>query len=184
MSIDFNRIAVITWLAENTNGLGRTALMKYCYFLQVVCGVPLGYRFSLYSYGPFDSDVLADLDTAESMDGVKSSVEYFTGGYGYRIEPGGNAGGVKLLAADFLRAHQKPLQWVVDQFAGWNASDLEVATTLVYSDREAARRGERLSLHELSQRVRELKPKYGLSQIEGYAEKLAQRRLLISLAHA
>jgi len=31
MSTDVNRLAVITWLAENTNGLGRTALMKYCY---------------------------------------------------------------------------------------------------------------------------------------------------------
>jgi hypothetical protein len=181
MSLDVNRLAVITWIAENTSGLGRTALMKYCYFLQIVCGVPLGYRFSLYSYGPFDSDVLSDLDIVESMAGVKSTVEYFSGGYGYRIECGENAAGVKRLGEGFLQTYEQQLQWVVDQFSGWSASDLEVATTLVYSDREAARRRERLTLSELAHGVRELKPRYGISQIESYAEKLVQRRLLTSL---
>jgi hypothetical protein len=82
MNIESNRIAVITRLAERSPGLGRTALMKYCYFVQTLRRVPLGYSFSLYSYGPFDSDVLADLDVTESMGGVKTEVVYHTGGYG------------------------------------------------------------------------------------------------------
>src|SRR5437879_13176120 len=110
MSTDVNRLAVITWLAENAGSLGRTALMKYCYFLQIVCGVPLGYRFSLYSYGPFDSDVLSDLDVVEPMAGVKSSVEYFSGGYGYCIESGEHASCYKRLGDAFVRAYQQQLQ--------------------------------------------------------------------------
>ncbi len=101
MSINANRLAVITWLAENAAGLGRTALMKYCYFLQVLRGVPLGYRFSLYSYGPFDSDVLSDLDSTESIGGVTSFVEYFPSGYGYRIVPGERSKAVKCLGEHF-----------------------------------------------------------------------------------
>ena len=71
------RLAVIAKLATLAPAgyLGRTALMKFCYLLQTVRQVPLGYRFTLYSYGPFDSDVLSDLGTA---------VQYL-GGYGYRI---------------------------------------------------------------------------------------------------
>jgi uncharacterized protein len=177
MTTDVNRLATITWLAENAKGLGRTALMKYCYFLQAVCGVPLGYHFSLYSYGPFDSDVLSDLDSAESMGGVKSSVVYFPGGYGYRIEGGDRADRVKLLGGGFIDANRQQLQWVTEHFGGWDASDLEVASTLVYSDREAWRRGERLTTLELSKRVRDLKPRYTVPQIEGQAERLAQLRL-------
>jgi hypothetical protein len=35
--------------------------MKCLYFLQTVRRVPLRYHFGLYTYGPFDSDVLIDL---------------------------------------------------------------------------------------------------------------------------
>ena len=57
------RLALITVLAARSKGgyMGRTALMKYMYLLQTVRGLPLNYRFTLYSYGPFDADVLVDL---------------------------------------------------------------------------------------------------------------------------
>ena len=34
---------------------GKTAFMKMAYLLQELYGVPLGYRFSLYTYGPYSS---------------------------------------------------------------------------------------------------------------------------------
>jgi hypothetical protein len=49
MNTESNRIALITRLVEKVPGLGRTALMKYCYFLQTLRRVPLGYSFTLYS---------------------------------------------------------------------------------------------------------------------------------------
>ncbi len=97
MTIDANRIALIAQLAEITPNLGRTALMKYCYFLQTIRKVPLGYSFSLYSYGPFDSDVLSDLGSAEALGGVKTRVEYHPGGYGYRIEKGERTDAAKVV---------------------------------------------------------------------------------------
>src|SRR5579863_9410428 len=87
------RLALIPALAsQSSNGyIGRTALMKYMYFLQVLRKVPLGYRFTLYSYGPFDSDVLADVETAESLGVLESSVVGYSGGYGYQIREGRGA---------------------------------------------------------------------------------------------
>ena len=69
-----DRLATIAYLCTRApgEGIGRTAVMKLCYFLQTLKGVPLGYRFTLYSYGPFDSDVLSDLGTAESRKAVSS----------------------------------------------------------------------------------------------------------------
>src|SRR5262249_13381988 len=128
------------------------------YFLQTVWRVPLGYHFSLYSYGPFDSDVLSDLDIAESMGGVKSSVVYFPAAYGYRIEPGEYAGKVKRLGEGFIQSHERELRSVVDEFQEIDAGGLELLSTLVYSDREAVRLGERLTIAELWGRVRDLKP--------------------------
>jgi uncharacterized protein YwgA len=181
MSLDTDRIAVITWLAENTDGMGRTALMKYCYFLQVVLGVPLGYNFTLYSYGPFDKEVLSDLDTTEALGGVESTVEYYSGGYGYKIEPSARAERVKKLGEDFIRDNEEQLKWVIREFGDWDSSGLEVASTLIYSDREALRKKEKLDIPRLSTRVRELKPRYGQSQIEKYAERLMEKRLLKSI---
>ncbi len=181
MMIDIDRLAVITFLAETFENLGRTALMKYCYFLQVVRGVPLGYRFSLYSYGPFDSEVLADLDTAESMDGVKSSVVYFPGGYGYQIRPGARAEKLTKLGEQFLRAHREDLEWLRREFGGSSPADLELASTLIYSDREAEDDEEELTLGQLAKRVNELKPRYTLAKIEDLAKRLHASGFLNSI---
>ncbi len=82
------RLAVIAELASRAPAghIGRTPLMKFCYLLQVVRWVPLGYHFTLYSYGPFDSSVLSDLGTAEALKAVESSVTFYSGGYGYQIK--------------------------------------------------------------------------------------------------
>jgi uncharacterized protein len=178
MNIDSNRIAVITLLAEKSAQLGRTALMKYCYFLQTLRRVPLGYSFSLYSYGPFDSDVLADLDAAESVGGVKTEIEYYPGGYGYRIEPGIRKEGAKHRGADFLQRHEADINWVLNQFGSLNASQLELASTIVYSDREAMIKGEKLSAEQLAQRVQDLKPHFSSVQILVLLSDLRGRGLL------
>jgi uncharacterized protein YwgA len=56
------RLGILSELvARSNNKLGRTALMKLAFLLQTVRGVPLGYHFRLYTYGPYDGDVLDDL---------------------------------------------------------------------------------------------------------------------------
>ena len=49
---DALRTAVLTALVTRApKSPGRTALMKFAYLLQMVRGVPLGYRFRLRNYG-------------------------------------------------------------------------------------------------------------------------------------
>jgi hypothetical protein len=62
------RLGVLAALVAQAPGkLGRTALMKMAYFLQTIKGVSLGYDFRMYTYGPFDQDVLDDLSTARGL---------------------------------------------------------------------------------------------------------------------
>src|SRR6185437_3183671 len=140
------RLAMITDLcAQAPNGsLGRTAVVKLCYFLQVLKGVPLGYHFTLYSYGPFDSDVLSDLGTAESLEAVRSTVEYYPSGYGYKIEKSRLGDAVLAEGAAFLKEHGKAIQWVLSEFGTLNSATLELQSTIVFVDREACRRNETL----------------------------------------
>src|SRR3954453_13462677 len=71
--------------------LGRTQLMKLFYFLQELKGIPLGYDFRLFTYGPFDSEVLSDLATATSVNTVSEKTVIYTRGYGFDITPGPHA---------------------------------------------------------------------------------------------
>jgi uncharacterized protein len=184
MNIESNRIAVITRLAEKAQNLGRTALMKYCYFLQTLRRVPLGYSFSLYSYGPFDSDVLADLDATEAVGGVKTEVVYYPGGYGYQIEPGTRVGGAKRWGAEFLERYDIDIDWVLAQFGNLTAAQLELASTIIYSDREAISRSEKLTTDQLTQRVHDVKPHFSNPQILTLLLDLKGRGFLKSVNYA
>jgi uncharacterized protein YwgA len=156
----WQRLATITELVRRSPGkLGRTAVMKCLYFLKTMRGMPLDYHFRLYAYGPFDSTVLDDLDYAASLEAVKSSVIYHSGGYAYELEPGPEAEWVRARASRFLAKHDSDIEWVIDEFRGRSAADLELLATLVYVDRVAAEKKERLSVEGLAAKVHEIKPR-------------------------
>ena len=174
------RLAVITELASRApNGhLGRTALMKFSYLLQTVRVVPLGYRFTLYSYGPFDSSVLSDLSTAETLKAVESRITYYPGGYGYQISQGECGGSAREAGQDFLNRHQESLDWVLGEFGTHSSADLELDSTIVYVDREAARKSEALPIEILAQRVGDVKPRFKEEYIREKASQLCAKGLL------
>lgn len=176
------RLAVITELASRTQGgyVGRTALMKFCYLLQTVRGVPLGYRFTLYSYGPFDSSVLSDLSTAENLQAVQSNLTFYPGGYGYQIRKGKSGDSILKEGAQFLENYRGDIDWVLEQFGTHGSADLELESTIVYVDREAARKAERLSADQLTQRVRDVKPHFTEDYIREKVAALGEQGLLQS----
>ncbi len=174
------RLAVITDLAARSprGSIGRTALMKFCYLLQVVRQVPLGYRFTLYSYGPFDSSVLSDLSGAEFLKAVESSLHFYVGGYGYQIKKGERSDYVMEAGREFLEKNRANIDWVLSEFGSHSSADLELESTLIYVDREAARKPEHLSIPSLAQRVRDLKPRFVVADIQERAEQLRSKNLL------
>src|ERR1700723_3361381 len=86
------RTSIIGGIARGKQGgqLGKTAVMKLLHLLQDGLGVPLGYRFTLYNYGPYDSEVMSDIEYAESLKRV--TVNYEGPDHGYRIMAGSDVG--------------------------------------------------------------------------------------------
>lgn len=108
---------------------GKTVFVKLAYLLQEVYKVPLGYRFSLYTYGPYSSEVLADLDRARFRGQVK--VDYIGEDAGFAITEGLSIGdlgsGIKP-----LMAYEDAIDRMVESFGHYNARNLELRTTIAY----------------------------------------------------
>lgn len=157
------RLGVFAELADKSKRkFGRTALMKLCYLLQVVKGVPLGYDFSLYSYGPFDAQVLADLNTAVSVGVLSSELEYYPSGYGYLIGPSGSSKEARTIAAQFLGKYTESISWVAHNFASRSASELELISTIVFVWRDSGK----VAKAELVKLVKSVKPHFSDQEID------------------
>ena len=179
------RIGVLTDLvARSPTKLGRTALMKLAYLLQTVKGVPLGYNFRLYTYGPFDEDVLNDLGQAESMQSVVSTMLPFSGGgYGYEFCPGPLVDQVRSLLQDRLQPFENEMNWVVEKFGGRSAADLELLATIVYAYRDCMKREQTISISvdELARQVMEIKPRFSADYVLHRIGELREMGLLQAL---
>lgn len=173
------RIAVIADLiGKAPAGFGRTALMKCLYFLQTVRRVPLGYHFRLYTYGPFDSDVLSDLSLAERFGLIESTLSRFSGGYRYELAAGPSAQAVIARAGEFPEDYRADIDWVIETFGHRTALELESASTLVFTDRSVRERGGPLSFGALVQQVHEVKPHLAMHAIEREARNLKEQGLI------
>jgi uncharacterized protein YwgA len=177
----WDRITLIGVLCREApkGSLNRTAVMKCAYFLQTLRAVPLGYDFTLYSYGPYDKDVLDDLDYAEVLGVVESERVEYPGGYGYRIQATSRLESAKECSSEFLSAHEESIQWVLSQFGGMGSADLELAGTVIFVDRESPSRSQ--TLQDLARRVREVKPHFTEDQVLARARCLQEMTLLRSV---
>ena len=179
--IQNDRLAALVMLAEKSPRLGRTAFMKLCYFLQTLRGVPLGYRFRLYSYGPFDSSVLSDLATVEDLGGLHSDVVFYPSGYGYEFMASEKSAAIQAPSAAFLNHWEADIDWVIQQFAKLGSADLELLSTIIYVDREFKGARQKLTLDGIVQRVHEVKPHFSESSIREKADDLYRQGLLQSV---
>jgi uncharacterized protein YwgA len=162
-----DKIAFIAALVEKAprQTLGRTALMKLAYFLQVLKNVPLGYDFGLHTYGPFDTDVLDDLSYAQVFGAVTEKTILQRDGYRYEIRPGKRCMKAQKTSRDWLDQHGTALDWVLQEFGSLNAPDLELYSTIVFVDRENATQAKSVSLEHLAEQVRNVKPRFTHSQV-------------------
>jgi len=156
------RLGVFAELAGAASStFGRTALMKLCYFLQTLEGIPLGYDFTLYSYGPFDSEVLSDLQTAESLSVLESSLSHFPGGYSYNIAPSDNAAQAIRYVQGPVDRYKAKIDKIAVKFASRSASELELLSTIVFVDRHD-KVSDKAHLMRL---VKKIKPQFGEPEI-------------------
>ena len=148
---------------------GKTAFMKMAYLLQELYEVPLVYRFSLYTYGPYSAEVLADLEYAELRKQV--DIEYLGDPQGgFRITPSEVAGGSNLQNEQIAK-YSHLLNKLVEHFGSFNARELELRTTSIFLwKRTRPRNPEDVST--LIEAVRQLKPHFSEMAIRSAIDDL------------
>jgi uncharacterized protein YwgA len=166
-------------VAQASGKLGRTAIMKLAYFLQTLKRVPLDYDFRLYTYGPFDSDVLNDVGQLESLGALKAELVYFPSGYGYEFSSGSKMHKVRKLTEDEGQKYQAELTWVLGEFGGKTAGELEVFSTIIFADQEAAEQRKPISQTDLARTVKEIKPKFTVEHILEHVQVLNEKGFLV-----
>jgi uncharacterized protein YwgA len=158
--IPYQRYALIGDLVQRAGSTGRTALQKYLYLLQSVLEVEPLYDFSIYTYGPFCSQVLADLEVAEAM----GAIQVARTNYGYDITPGPDASRITALAQEFLDPLRSKLDKLFTDFGTYNAKELELRSTIIYAFKDLEKSSRPLT--ELADTVQEIKPGFTRSQID------------------
>jgi uncharacterized protein YwgA len=163
--------ALITYLVgKRSRGLppGKKALQKLVHLVEELGGVDAGYRFSFYTYGPYASDLTADLDAVAGLGGIV--VSYSADENAYSITSGDGKDWVLNQGAEFLKRSREAIDRVVSQFGERLAKDLELVSTIVYLRRHAP---ELLKADDLLiERVKALKPKYSDFQIKNAIQEI------------
>lgn len=181
---DLERLGILTYLVNNapSGWVGRTAMVKFCYLLQAVEEVPLGYHFTLYSYGPFDSRVLADIGNAESLGLVRSTYEQYPSGYGYRIESLISPEKLDSLAGGAVSSAKEELDRILSLFGGRSAAQLELDSTIVFVRNHLDVTGERISTSEIARSVHEVKPHFSEFEIQSRTQQLEQQDVISAVS--
>jgi uncharacterized protein YwgA len=174
------RLAVLSTLVkEAPQKPGRTALMKFAYLLQAVKGVPLGYRFELYNYGPYDSTVLGDLSQAVTLKAILSETVYYpSGGYGYEYTVNEEGYWALCNKVAELETYRNEIDWVLKEFGSEQASRLELISTIIFAEREMNRKNQERSKEELCRRVKGIKPHFPDEIIAKTVDELIKKDII------
>lgn len=181
---EWSQYALIAYLSEkmleSNSQFGKTALQKIVYILQEVYKVRCRYRFSLYSYGPYCSELPADLDAVSSMEGV-DVVPVVTGYGGFHIKPGAKCDLVKGQGKAFIAEYKKQIDDVIDTFGKFSARELELRATIIFCCKGMADNGKPASKTELYKTVQQIKPKFPETEIkEAISELFAKNACSIN----
>jgi uncharacterized protein len=113
--------------------LGRTAIQKIVYFLQVL-EVPMRYRFDVYHYGPFCTSILGDLDWLVADDVIIDSSPD-PGKYS-KYTPGPSCDELIAKHAEKLKEYEDTITSTVKALLPLKPDHLELIATLDYAFRE------------------------------------------------
>lgn len=171
MNIPWGRYALISELARRyeANGvvLRKTALQKMVFMLQRVFGLDCDYSYTLYTYGPYSSDLSQDLDVVEGLDGVQ--VSYVPAFGGYEIRAAARAGDLISRAEPFIDKVSPALNQLVNDYGRATAKELELRSTILYFSS-----GEKTP-EQVGLAVHRVKPHFNMEQIRAAQTELAER---------
>lgn len=146
------RVSTIIHLLEGLQGhqVGNKSVQKLIYFLQQA-DVPLNYRYKMYLYGPYCSELSYDLHLMDMMDYLNMDWYSIT-----CHQPGE----MDADSRQFLSAHQQAFDVILRLFKGCQAKKLELYATIHFVDRIFRERKQIASENSVIRQMKVLKPRY------------------------
>ncbi|MCL2755530.1 MAG: hypothetical protein FWE45_00560 [Firmicutes bacterium] len=170
-----DRLSIIASLVRKQPAIGTTALMKCVYLLQEVFEVPLGYDYTIYTYGPYSSQVTSDVDL--SIIGNFISYKYeSTGDYVKRTFNNGER--IDDLDFTFADNYSSSIDQVINDFANKTASELELIATIIYVYIFYKRNGLDINKSSIANDVHGIKPHFSTNRVESEYTNLSSQKLL------
>ena len=158
------RFAIIRYLVDELGDVGKTKIQKIIYFLQHAFGVPLDYVYTMYYFGPYSEELNNNLLDMKLQNYLH--IEAAPDGYGYHVRPGNEV--IDSTIYDKIKPYKRQLDDCLDKFGQSSPSDLELLGTLYFVKRNE----DKLTKEEIFKKVKMSKPKFSMSAIEGFYEKL------------
>jgi len=128
-----HKFALLTYIADSMSGkhaLGKKALQKLVHLCGEIGNVNTGYKFKLYTYGPFSRELAGDVDILDSMSAL--SVRFDAVRNGYEITVGEKADDLIGKASGYLNENKEKIDYVISIFGDRLAKQLELSSMLIF----------------------------------------------------
>ena len=167
-TLENKRLAILSSFSQGLKegGIGKTAMMKFIYLLQEVYGVSLQYDFEIYTYGPYSSEVMGDIDFASHNEIISLEVYQYPSGRGYLLKPAKEAKKAVQTEHAFIEKNKESIDAIITHFGKRTAKDLELITTIIYLYKQCLKNSWSTSISDLSSDVQEIKPHFGIDEIK------------------
>mgnify|MGYP000879905401 CR=1 FL=1 len=171
------RLGIISKIVSKQPGLGKTAMMKYIFLLQKIYKMPLGYNFEIYTYGPYSSEVMEDIDFAKQQSIVSiDRIAYPNGLKGYSIEPTDKLDSILEQESQFIAQYKEAVDSTIEAFGDRNAKELELLTTIIYL--YSTYRANNWPMEEIPSNVHDIKPHFDIKTIREELHNLDTQGIL------
>lgn len=174
--IPWHQYAAISYVAEKAKGspyLGKTAMQKLVYLIQELAVVPIGYRFRIYNFGPYSSDLAEDLTYVEYLEGIR--VDFIPGLNSYKIELGGKSQFLMEKADEFFKQYRAGMDRIIAEFGHQKARELELISTVIYVARMLQAMNS-YSEDGVANQVQGIKPKFSPEEIRQTIKDLQSKK--------
>lgn len=161
------RMSLISKIVELRPSLGKTAMMKFIFILQQVYKVPLGYDYEIYTYGPYSSEVMEDIQLASDYNAISiNTVRFPSGHLGYELKPTEKTKSIVEKEQNFVQNHNDSISAVVRLFGHKTAKELELSSTIIYMYSNYCHNEWDNSIYEIAQSVKNIKPHFDIELIK------------------
>jgi len=170
------RFDVIQYLVKSLNRAGKIKIQKVMYFLQEAVGVPLGYEYVMYYYGPYSSQLDDTLSEMQGRGILNIMAFAHSGGWqGFDITLGKNADEAPQLPLEYKDEVERVVSFfnTID-----DVKDMELCATIHFVQAILTEKGRPADKESVVNETHKLKPKFDQQTISEWYDRLEREGLL------